>query len=312
MRKTLALLLALALVASNAVAAQFDYGLKAQEVAPGTYVFEGRNEDFSFDNGGNIVNTAFIVTKAGVVLIDSGPSHRYGDQVRQAIARVTDQPVVRVLITHHHPDHFLGNQAYEVGTLAALPRTIADMKAEGGAFTENMYRLNGDWMRDTEMVLPQKPVAPGVVEIGGHHLELRALKGHTDSDLTIFDRDTGVLFASDLVFHDRAPTTPHARIADWLASLDVLEAVPFRVLVPGHGPVAHDAGPIRQTRDYLRWLDRTLREAAASGLDMNEVLALPLPPVWRRMAVSEAEYGRSVSHLYPAAEEAVLTGGDSR
>ena len=299
--------LLLALLAVNvAHAADFDYQLAPRQIAADTWVVEGRNEDFAFANGGNIVNTAFIVTGAGVVVIDSGPSRQYGEQTVAAIARATDKPIIKVWITHHHPDHFLGNQAFATRTLGALERTISDIAAEGKAFNENMYRLVGDAMRNTEVAVPTEALVPGIVEIGGHRFELLALDGHTAGDLAVFDHSTGVLFAGDLVFHDRTPTTPHATIARWLKSLDVLAALPFKQLVPGHGPVAADAGPIRQTRDYLKWLDALLTQSAAAGLDMTEVMRLPLPKVFRQMAVIDAEFPRSVSHLFPAAEEAAL------
>ena len=290
-------------------AADMDYGLAPEKIADGTWVLTGRSEDFSFTNGGNIVNTAFIVTQAGVLVIDSGPSRAYGEQLRRAIARITRQPVVRVINTHHHPDHFLGNQAFAPDTLAALPGTIHGIHTEGGSFNDNMYRLAGDWMAGTEPVAPIQPLAAGPLELGGHQFELIALEGHTGADLAILDRSTGVLFAGDLVFHDRAPTTPHARLPAWQASLDTLEALPFRHIVPGHGPVAKDAGPIRQTRAWLVWLDRTLRQAADEGLDMTEALALPLPAEFRRLAVVDAEYRRSVGQLYPALEQQALRTG---
>jgi len=293
-------------------AADMDYGLAPEKIADDTWVLTGRSEDFSFTNGGNIVNTAFIVTQAGVLVIDSGPSRAYGEQLRRAIARITRQPVVRVINTHHHPDHFLGNQAFAPDTLAALPGTIHGIHTEGGSFNDNMYRLAGDWMAGTEPVAPIHPLAAGPLELGGHQFELIALEGHTGADLAILDRSTGVLFAGDLVFHDRAPTTPHARLPAWQASLDTLEALPFRHLVPGHGPVANDAGPIRQTRAWLGWLDRTLRQAADEGLDMTEALALPLPAEFRRLAVVDAEYRRSVGQLYPALEQQTLRTGKAR
>jgi quinoprotein relay system zinc metallohydrolase 1 len=299
-----ALLLALAAPAW----ADWDYRLQPRQVAADTWVAEGRLEDFSFSNGGNIVNTAFIATPAGVVVIDSGPSRRYGEQLLAAVRRVTGQPVAKVLITHHHPDHFLGNQAFPPGALAALAGTIQGIQQEGKAFTENMYRLNGDWMKDTEMVVPAHAAAPGILEIGGHRLELLALEGHTQADLAIFDHTTGVLFGGDLLFHQRAPTTPHARIGLWLASLERLASLPLRVVVPGHGPVARDATPLAQTRDYLAWLERSLAQGAAAGLDMTEMLARPLPPAFRQFAVEPEEYQRSVSHLYPAVEQAALEG----
>ena len=50
-----------------------------------------------------------------VIVIDSGPSRRYVEQLRAAIRRVTPLPPVLLLNTHHHPDHFLGNQALAIG-----------------------------------------------------------------------------------------------------------------------------------------------------------------------------------------------------
>ena len=85
-------------------AADRDYGLSPVKIAEDTWVLTGRSEDFSFSNGGNIVNTAFIVTREGVVVIDSGPSRLYGEQLRRSIARISDKPVKLVLNTHHHPD----------------------------------------------------------------------------------------------------------------------------------------------------------------------------------------------------------------
>lgn len=303
----------LALPVCAALATDFDYRLQPQKVAEGVYVLTGLPQDFSNSNGGNIVNTGFIVGPQGVVVIDSGPSRRYGEQLRAAIARVTALPVVLVINTHHHPDHFLGNQAFDSRTLAALPSTRAGIEQEGESFNANMYRLVGDWMRDTEIAPPTVELGPGRLEVAGRSLELFALDGHTGADLAVLDLATGTLFAGDLVFHDRSPTTPHAHIPRWLSALDVLEALPFKVLVPGHGPVAHDAAPLRQTRDYLRWLDDLLRRSAAAGMDMAEVLKLPLPGVFARLAVAKEEYARSVGHLYPAIEQQALEHrGDDR
>ncbi len=61
------------------------------------------------------------------------------------------------------------------------------------------------------------------------------------------------------VFNGRAATTPHADIARWLAALDTLEGLPARRWVPGHGEVATDTAPLRQTRDYRLAGRRTIR-----------------------------------------------------
>ena len=69
--------------------AELDYHLQPRQIAEGTWLLEGSTDNFAAGNGGNVVNTAFIVTDDGVVVIDSGPSRRYGEAMRQAIARVT-------------------------------------------------------------------------------------------------------------------------------------------------------------------------------------------------------------------------------
>ncbi|HEY6897198.1 MAG TPA: MBL fold metallo-hydrolase, partial [Rhodocyclaceae bacterium] len=134
------------------------------------------------------------------------------------------------------------------------------------------------------------------------------LHGHTGADMALLDSETGVLFAADLVFNGRAPTTPHAQVDAWLKSLDQLEQTPFKILVPGHGDVVTDAAPIRQTRAWLQWLTKRMHDAANAGLDMTELLALPLPDEFHDIAVVKAEYPRSVGHLYPAAEAQAFRG----
>ena len=299
------LLLALALDPARARdPAAFDYGIVPRQIADGVYVLEGRKEDFSTANGGDIANTGFIVGIDGVIVIDTGSSRRYGEQMHAAIARVTPLPVVLTLNTHHHPDHFLGNQAFPPDTLAALPETIAGIEAEGGAFNDNLYRLVGDWMRDTEVVVPRRRLAAGRQVMPG--VTRAKLGGHTAADLVVIDHASDTVFAADLVFNGRAPTTPHADIPRWLDALAQLERLPARRWVPGHGAVHDDTGPLRQTRAYLDWLSRTLQGAAEGGLDMAEAMTLPVAAEFRALALVEHEYRRSVVHLFPAAERAAL------
>jgi uncharacterized sulfatase len=289
-----------------AVERKFDYGLSAVKVAQDTYIFEGLKEDFSFKNGGNIVNTGFIVTSAGVLVIDSGVSRRYAEQQRAAIRKVTDKPVIAVYLTHHHPDHFLGNQVYTDVKIYSLVDTANAIRQEGEGFSSNMYRLVGDWMRGTEVTLPTEAVKPGVQTIGEHKLQFMALDGHTGADLAIYDHTTGVLFAGDLVFNHRTATTPHANIDKWLKTLDELKKIPFKVLVAGHGGITTDTTAIEQTKDYLTWLQDTLKQAAGYGMDMNEISHSEIPARFKSLSLVRVELSRSVTHLYPAIERDFL------
>jgi quinoprotein relay system zinc metallohydrolase 1 len=302
----LGIALALLLGAAAVHADGFDLGLQARALAPGVYVVEGANADFSPVNGCNIINTGFIVTGAGVLVINTGASRRQGEQLRALIARTTSEPVVRVLHLNLHPDYFLGNQAFADVPRAATAATAAGIAREGASYASNLYRVCGDWMLGTEPLLPNAPAAAGPLRIGEREFELLEMAGHTASDLVLIDRRSGVAFVGGLVFAQRVPTTPHAQLEAWFASLDVLAARGFTQIVPSHGPVQAGAAGIDATRRYLRWLDAAFSAAALQGLEMSEVLALPVPAEYRGWAAFTTEYVRNVAHLYPRYEQRAL------
>jgi len=295
----------------QALAQPLKYELKPRQIGLDTWVIEGAVEDFSRNNGCNIINTGFIATGDGVIVINTGPSRLYGEAQRRAIAAVTPQPVIAVWNLNQHPDYYFGNQAYADVPSFALPLAQRGMQAEGAAYAGNLYRMCGDWMRGTESTPATQQISAGSRRIGGHQLELLALDGHTGADLVLLDRSSGVVFAGGLVFVRRIPTTPHADLPAWQASLktlsEKLQDFPLTALVPSHGPVLADASGVGQTRRYLGWLEQSLRQAAGSGMDMNEVLATPLPPEFAGFASLPDEYVRNVTHLYPRYEKEALT-----
>lgn len=306
------LLIALACLCLPALA-DLQYHLQPRQIAEGTWLVEGSTDNFGKDNGGAIVNVAFIDTGDGVLVIDTGPSKRYGEALRGLIQQTTGKPVKRVLLTHHHPDHVLGNQAFTDVPIGALAGTGKLLKEQGNAMAENMYRLVGDWMRGTEVVLPSETVEPGSVQMGNHRFRLVGLRGHTGADLAILDETTGVLFAGDIVFYQRALTTPNSPGLDvWLADIDTLQKLPWKLIVPGHGPMATDAAPFAQMRDYLGWLDSVMRDGIAQGADMNDLLRTPIPERFAGVSLTRYELIRSVSHLYPRYEQKALPRVDGQ
>lgn len=284
-----------------------EYKLTATEIASGTWAVYGSPEYFDQVNGGNIVNVAFIEVPDGIVVIDSGPSKRYAEELKALInATVPNKPILRVYNTHHHPDHVLGNQAFDPSIIAAPPGVIQNISAQGDALADNMYRLLGDWMRGTEPVVPAVSLQGEQEELGGRVFSLHYLAGHTSSDLVIRDEHTGVLFGGDLAFLYRAPTTPHAQIDTWHDSLNALQQLDKELILPGHGPVDAIGESLTQTAEYLSWLNGTLKDAVTAGLTMNEAMALPIPAVYQSLNVVRSEFERSVVHLYGPLENALL------
>lgn len=287
-----------------------DYGLKATRLAGGWYVIAGVNDDFSQANGCNIINTGFYVDEAGVYVINTGTSRIYGEQQRALIDSVSkSKPVKQVVALNLHPDYFLGNQAYPKEALAATKLTIQGIKAEAALYETNLYRLCGDWMKATESVFPTQTIVPGKLKtFGDKSIETLELKGHTDSDLVLFDPGSKVMWAGGLVFYQRIVTTPHAKLKPWIESLKKLQALKPKVVVPSHGPVSWGSEAIDQTLDYLSWLDKRLTDAANMGEEMNDVMKKGAPERFQNFAAYPAEFYRNVTNLYPLYEKQALGG----
>ena len=302
-----------AAVTAPALAAPLTYHLRAEPVADGLWVVRGADDYIRAANGGAVANITIARTDAGAVLIDCGPSLRYGQALAALARQLTGAPVARVYITHLHPDHNYGALAFPAAAIAATPAEIDDLRRNGPGFSDGMYRLLGDWMRGTEFRLPAVQLTGDGETIGGRRFRFLKLSGHSAADLAVLDEATGTLIAGDLVFHNRAPTTPNADLAAWHASLGQLRALGHARVVPGHGPV--DPGPfaaINQTGDWLTWIAGALADAAAGGLDMVEAGQIAIPPRFAAMAAARYEVQRTVSHLYPALDAGVLPRLDRR
>lgn len=283
------------------------YAINPVAIGEGMWMIRGADEPILSTNGGAIANIVIIATPTGTVLVDCGPSLRYGQALRGVAERLTGQPVVRVYVTHLHPDHGMGIAAFDPAIVAALPQTIRDIERDGRGFSDAMYRILGDWMRGTDIVLPGRPITQESEDFGGRTLRLIPLAGHSAADLALLDERTGMLFGGDLLFHNRAPSTPTADLARWRESLDALARLPHGSVVPGHGPFDPSGREaIVQTRGWIDWLESALSDAVRSGLDMVEAGRIPIPDRFAGLVAARYELQRSVSHLYPALEARLL------
>lgn len=313
-REALALGLAAAaapLVPQAAFAAPLSYRITPKPLGDGVWMVEGAAAPITMENGGAIANILILDTREGAVIVDAGPSHSYGVALKAVAESLTGKPTARVYLTHIHTDHVLGATAFSPETVWTTPELAADLKARGAGLTDAMYRVAGDWMRGTTTPEPLRDVSQEFEDVGERRFRFLRLGGHTGSDLVLFEERSGLLVAGDLVFLDRAPTTPDADLSRWRASLDALDGLPHRLLAPGHGPAEGGARGLAQTRDWLAMIEERIVAGFERGLDVTELMAVPLPAWAERMAVARYEFARSVMHLLPRLEAArlpVVTG----
>ena len=270
MRVRGALLLFGWLLAAASLAAEVrDY--PAERVAARTWVIHGPLGDPSVENQGFMNNPAFIVTAAGVVVIDPGSSVQAGRMVLRQIRKITDLPVTHVLNTHVHGDHWFGNQAlheaFPQAQILAHPRMIQE--AHGGQaarWLALMDRLTAGFTRDTRPVIPTVPVVEDQqLSIGGVTLRIHAPpKAHSGTDIMIHAVEEDVMFLGDNVMNGRLGGMNDGTFRGNIAACDRALAVPAKTFVPGHG---HTAGRdiVTAYRTYLAILFETARAEYDQG-----------------------------------------------
>ncbi len=283
--------------------AEPSYKLRPQEVATGIYVLFGHQDGLTSENGANIANAGFIVGKNETLLVEAGPTYLYTRQLLETVADKTDTPVRRAVVTHRHPDHAFGiNGLREEGIDVLMhPDEAAMHLTDGPALLDLMTELVGEeWTAGTRIDAPSREVMTDLtLDLGGRKVDILVFEGaHTEGDLVVLDRKTGVAFVGDLVFERRAATVPHADIPTWLDTLDRLAELSWSVVVPGHGPLVQDPSMFSDTQNWLRFLHRRIVRAVLEGDSPAEVLDEGVPSEFSGFVESGPTFGRAVLSLY--------------
>jgi len=299
-------LLVLWVFVAPATALGGDFVLVPQRVAPDVYAFIGAQGEIAPENRGNVINSGFIVGAEGVIVIDTGVNFAHGRAILAAIRKVTEKPVALVVNTHPHPENVLGNHAFAGAPILARAETIEAMRARCKLCLENVERILGaSAMTGTEIVIPNLSVTGnGYYIAGGRRIELYHFGwGHTEGDLAVFDPQSGVLFAGDLVYLDRIPYTHEARVRGWIHALTELEKIPAGRIVPGRGPIA-DPGRIRETRDYLAELVADTERQYKKGVSVIDLLQDPDMnlPRFEGWALYADTHPLNIQHVYAELE----------
>ena len=87
--------------------------MKPQQVAPGCWFVEGLSALGSPANQNFISNAGFVVTSAGVVVIDALGSPALAERLVAEIKKITPEKITHVVLTHYHADHVYGLQVFE-------------------------------------------------------------------------------------------------------------------------------------------------------------------------------------------------------
>jgi glyoxylase-like metal-dependent hydrolase (beta-lactamase superfamily II) len=218
--------------------------IPAQQLSPHVWMIYSPDGFPTAENRGMMSNVIFVVTSAGVVVIDSGASLQIGQMAIRMIRKVTDKPVVAVFNSHYHGDHWLGNHAFvktygDKLPIYALPSTIEKLKgAEGNLWRSLMERWTNQSTLGTQVVVPNTPVLHGqVIQIGDVSFRMHHYgTAHTPSDLCVEVVQDKLTAVGDIAMTNRIANMDEGSYAGTFKYYKALMAATGeQIWVPGHG-----------------------------------------------------------------------------
>ena len=283
--KRLVLACLLPLTASWAVAAGTAAPLKLTVYNPG--------KDAMFP-----VTSVLVTGRKDAILVDAQFGVSQADQVVETIRR-SGKTLTTVYISHGDPDYYFGLErikaAYPDARIVATPQTVAHIKETmAGKLAFRGPKLAAD--------APKTLVVPEVLdgdrlELEGQTLKIVGLDGPQPERSFVWIPSLkavvgGVVLANNL--HVWMADTQTAKShADWLATLQTINALKPKVVVPGHylaGP-----SPASNAANYTAGYIRAFDAQAAKAQDSTELIAAMTKLYPHAQEVSSLELGAKVA-----------------
>jgi glyoxylase-like metal-dependent hydrolase (beta-lactamase superfamily II) len=240
------------------------------DVGGGVHVYS--SPDYALD-----VNSVFVLTSDGVVVLDSQLLPRHAEAVIREIRARTDHPIRYVSNSHHHPDHTFGNPVFLEQGAELVSSYFTARMIDGSAFWYLMF-LSGMWgehLPPTYAVPRQTFVRSRELWVGRTAVQLFEF---TDST-TVAGESVDVTMAwlpQARVLHVADVVWPGAHtffadgtsVPDWFIQLghlrELIKDLRPRVIVPGHGAPG-DVGMIDAQERYLLAVARMVEDYCRGG-----------------------------------------------
>ncbi len=267
----------------------------------------------AIENEGFISNAGVVITGKGVVIIDALGTPSLAAMLLQRIRKVTDQPIVKVILTHYHADHIYGLQVFkELGAEIIAPAGALDYLNKPNAearLEERRFSLD-PWVNEqTYLVAPDVYAKENMrFDLGDVRFQLVPVgAAHSDGDMTIHVEPDRVLFSGDIIFEGRVPYLGDADTKRWLETLKRMETQGLVALIPGHGPAARNPDQaIRATRHYLERIREVMGKAVEEMIPFEEAYESADWSEFEKLPAFKAAHRRNAYQVYLSMEAEML------
>lgn len=228
-------------------------------------------------------NPGYVVTSAGIVVIDTPQLPSYAVRYHQEI--VEKGPLRFLINTEHHVDHIFGNYFYTSAEHVIAHTACNDMfmtitpELNPYEYAKEAIPTDDPEGRtifpdiDTYFAAPNKPdiLISGdvVLNLDSHTVHILHIPGHTAGQLAVYVPEERVLFASDTVFHGCQTWLYASDVELWIKSLERLMQLDVDIVVPGHGGICTKQELCVQRAFLQEWVF-TISRAIALGWTKEE------------------------------------------
>ena len=284
-----------------------DLTLQPVPVAPNVYAVVGDLGGQTYENDGLNNNLGFVVSDAGVLVINTGPSARVARALHAAIRKITAQPVkwvVNVNSQNHywHGNGYFKSQGTTIYASKEAERVMREMGAQQLSANKDLLKEKADGTvltYPTELTTDKRELKLGKTTVQLLHFG----PAHTPGDLAVWLPQQKILFAGDIVYTERLlAVLPIGNSANWVQAFDRLAALNPKSIVPGHGRPTTIEVARRDTRDYLSFLRAEAKRVLDAGGSLQDAVEKTDQSRFRSLANFDLLARRNMNQVFQEVE----------
>jgi len=223
-------------------------------------------------NGGNMVNSCYVETSEGYIVIDSGPTYSYAQEAYEVMKKKKKLSVKYVINTSSDEVHVLGNQFYkELGAKLLGPKGYKEHIES----KETLYlktKLTEDAFVNTRVVpLDDYIEEEKALSFEKMKVQIKILEDDTNY-LYVYIEEKDIIFAGDLVFNNRIAVINNGRsLIKWLSELDKISNLKWSDIISSHGYMTRRSA-LKNTKSYLSLLKSEILQEIKNGKSREEII----------------------------------------